>query len=358
MSAASDSSRAIALKVDFGAGRRGLEAFCESSREICESSVVGATDAFRATASVLHLGSVLMFESQTTPVVLRRTLRHIAGGDLDHYQLQLPISGRIQTGEQTLEVGDLGVHDMSRPSAHELIAGPGDARCHHLMLMIPRARLAPMLASGPGAAHALRLRSDDPYTGLLREHLDSLHRYAPALTSAQRETATQSLLVLLAGSVDGASPQRSSPAAQRSRRRAKLAVIKRFLDEELAPDEVAVAALCRRFAMSRATLYRLFEEEGGLASYLRERRLQRAARALTSPAHQHLRILDIAVNSHFGSDTAFSRAFKRRFGLSPSELRAGATAGSAHHGDLGGGRRDVRALSSSLMDPLSWIRDL
>jgi AraC-like DNA-binding protein len=83
-----------------------------------------------------------------------------------------------------------------------------------------------------------------------------------------------------------------------------------------------VRDIARRFGLSRASLYRLFEPEGGFASYVRSRRLHRAARLLTSPAHRHLRILDVALESHFASETSFTRSFRREFGLSPADLRA------------------------------------
>jgi len=84
---------------------------------------------------------------------------------------------------------------------------------------------------------------------------------------------------------------------------------------------LSAAAIARCFGWSRATLYRLFEPDGGLMKYIQRRRLQRAYAALVSPAHAHRRILDIALDCHFASDATFNRAFRRTYGVPPGELR-------------------------------------
>jgi hypothetical protein len=64
------------------------------------------------------------------------------------------------------------------------------------------------------------------------------------------------------------------------RTRAPIAVattshIKRYIEQHLASPELSPASICAAFGLSRATLYRLFEPLGGIASSIRERRLAR-----------------------------------------------------------------------------------
>lgn len=68
-------------------------------------------------------------------------------------------------------------------------------------------------------------------------------------------------------------------------------------------------------------LYRLFEADGELAHYVREQLLNLAFRQLLSPAAQDNRLIDLAVGMRFSSDSTFIRAFRRKFGLTPGELR-------------------------------------
>ncbi|WP_245322073.1 helix-turn-helix transcriptional regulator [Bradyrhizobium sp. LTSPM299] len=79
--------------------------------------------------------------------------------------------------------------------------------------------------------------------------------------------------------------------------------------------------LCRRFELSRASLYRLFEADGGLARYIQEQRLDRALRLLVSPSSRGNRLIDLALDLQFSSDSSFVRAFRRHFGITPGEVR-------------------------------------
>jgi AraC-like DNA-binding protein len=109
-------------------------------------------------------------------------------------------------------------------------------------------------------------------------------------------------------------------------RMAVLASAKRYIDTHLDSPRLSADAIARCFGWSRATLYRLFEADGGLMKYIRRCRLQRAYAALVSPVHAHRRILDIALDSHFASDATFSRAFRRTYGVPPGALRESACA--------------------------------
>jgi AraC family transcriptional activator of tynA and feaB len=89
---------------------------------------------------------------------------------------------------------------------------------------------------------------------------------------------------------------------------------------ELTPDLVAISLGC-----SRASLYRAFFRRGeSVAAAIWATRLDQAWRMLTSSAHLGLLISDIAVRSGFLEQSAFNRMFKRRYGVTPREARAGA----------------------------------
>jgi AraC-like DNA-binding protein len=83
---------------------------------------------------------------------------------------------------------------------------------------------------------------------------------------------------------------------------------------------LSVAAICSYSGWSRATVYRLFEADGGLFSYIQQRRLQRALMELIFERHGR-RVLDIALENQFASEATFNRAFRRTFGLPPGEAR-------------------------------------
>jgi AraC-like DNA-binding protein len=85
-------------------------------------------------------------------------------------------------------------------------------------------------------------------------------------------------------------------------------------------------SLARAVHMSRAAFSRRFSalvEEGPMA-YLTRWRMQLAATWLTTG---EVRVADLPARLGYGSEAAFSRAFKREMGVSPGSYReAGATA--------------------------------
>ena len=67
--------------------------------------------------------------------------------------------------------------------------------------------------------------------------------------------------------------------------------------------------------------HRLFEAEGGVQAYIRERRLEAARLALGDPANGEP-IYAIAERLGFSDAAHLSRLFRERFGASPSQFRA------------------------------------
>ena len=60
----------------------------------------------------------------------------------------------------------------------------------------------------------------------------------------------------------------------------------------------------------------------GVAAYIQQRRLDKAFEELGDPLQRHRKVLDIAFGLGFCSEAHFSRVFRRRFGMSPGEVRA------------------------------------
>ena len=91
--------------------------------------------------------------------------------------------------------------------------------------------------------------------------------------------------------------------------------IERRLTGELSLADVAGAAGLSNYHFSR-----LFSEVAGepMTSYIRRRRLTEAARRLHCTND---RVIDLAILYGFDSQAAFSRAFKRQFGVPPGEYR-------------------------------------
>src|SRR5690349_20313932 len=92
--------------------------------------------------------------------------------------------------------------------------------------------------------------------------------------------------------------------------------IDRNLDQKL--DLAALAGVANFSPFHFHRLFRAFMGEA-LGEYLRRRRLESAAVRLL--AQHRVPVLDIALGVGFGSAEAFTRAFRARFGCSPTEYR-------------------------------------
>ena len=152
--------------------------------------------------------------------------------------------------------------------------------------------------------------------------------------------------------------RRRGDRRQGGRRRSDLAVVKGFINKSLALESLDATLIGRQFCMSRSSVYRLFESEGGLANYIRRCRLTQAFSLLVSPPVQgRRRILDVAVECGFSSDMVFTRAFRKMFSLTPSALRSMAELQTPEFDDLLA-RLDKTGLSHSLARMLDLLPKL
>ena len=113
------------------------------------------------------------------------------------------------------------------------------------------------------------------------------------------------------------------------------------MEDHLAEEDLGADSICAHFRISRSTLYRLFEAEGGVLNYLQDRRLVRIHGLLASPT-QRCYLGRIAADNGFKSATHFSRAFRAKFGYSPRETRTGqaCVTGSSARGAQGAAALD------------------
>jgi AraC-like DNA-binding protein len=123
----------------------------------------------------------------------------------------------------------------------------------------------------------------------------------------------------------GATEEGQAIASRRGVRAARLISIKADLirDATLQLDQLAAQQ-----GISTRYVQMLFEEQGTTFSdYVLERRLDAARHMLTGPRHASWSIAAIAFEAGFNDLSHFNRRFKRRYLMTPSDLRALATRG-------------------------------
>lgn len=104
---------------------------------------------------------------------------------------------------------------------------------------------------------------------------------------------------------------------------ARLALIKRNVLRCLADPDLDIAVVSRRAGVTPRYVQRLFEREGTTFSeFLRDARLDLARTGIE--AGDRRTISAIAFDCGFGDLSHFNKAFRRRFGATPSEIKAAA----------------------------------
>jgi AraC-like DNA-binding protein len=95
------------------------------------------------------------------------------------------------------------------------------------------------------------------------------------------------------------------------------------LRRRLAQHDLTVAAVASRQRISESYVRKLFESEGGsFSEWVLGERLIRTHRMLTDPRFAGRSITSVAFDAGFGDVSYFNRSFRRRFGATPSEIRA------------------------------------
>ena len=94
-----------------------------------------------------------------------------------------------------------------------------------------------------------------------------------------------------------------------------LDLVLRRLGQPCTVEEVAAEAVFSRFHCQR--MFRAMTGES-IAELVRRLRLQRAAHRLR---HESVNVIEVALDAGYGSEEAFSRAFRRGCGMSPNRYR-------------------------------------
>jgi AraC-like DNA-binding protein len=121
----------------------------------------------------------------------------------------------------------------------------------------------------------------------------------------------------------GATGDAASAAEDRGLRAARLRAVKEDIVRNLEYGDVSVAAIAARHRISPRYLRKLFEREGmTFSEYVLEQRLALAHRLLSDPRHAGDKIASVAFAAGFGDVSYFYRAFRHRYDLLPTDVRA------------------------------------
>jgi AraC family transcriptional regulator, positive regulator of tynA and feaB len=266
--------------------------------------------ASRRLAASAH-GALLHTVSEA--IGIERTALHVRRDGRDDIAVVLLLqgSGYVEQGNSggLLTAGDVTVHAMDQPFA----MGSRDAY-EEIRLQVPRAAFLARVGNVE-AFTGRRLRAT-PLTGLFATYLRSFSETIGSMSEVEAGIALEGVLHLLRSVADGQGARGDDDELSTDAVRAlALAHIERRLhDPAFGPDSLPAA-----LRVSRSRLYAAFTGDEGVAAKIRDARLDRAYRCLRALGHGR-RIGSVMASCGFTDAAAFSRAFRRRFGVAPRDV--------------------------------------
>ncbi|HEY1246168.1 MAG TPA: helix-turn-helix transcriptional regulator [Hyphomicrobiaceae bacterium] len=107
---------------------------------------------------------------------------------------------------------------------------------------------------------------------------------------------------------------------------ARLAAIKADIVEHIGREDLTLHSVAARQRLGPRSIQRLFEGEGTtFAAFKLEQQLDLARHMLRDRRHADWTIAAVALAAGFRDVSYFHRAFRRRFGVTPADVRAAST---------------------------------
>jgi AraC-like DNA-binding protein len=266
---------------------------------------------------MVRLEEALLLDVQASAHELEANWGHVRRLEVEHLAINVMRKGELRGDYNGASLntrpGDVFIVEDSRPSRRTYT----DFRV--LGLYVSRDRAAKILPDARG--NGLRIAASSGAGVLLSQHISLLEKSLNSLTAEESRAAIEAALIIASGAVQARLPI-LEPEHRAAIARTKKHLISQYIDQNIDDPDLSPDLLCAVFGVSRSNLYRMFEVDGGVYRFIFDRRLDRTFELLRRGAPAAARISALALDHGFKSEAHFSRAFRLRFGLSPSDLRA------------------------------------
>ncbi|MEV7633094.1 helix-turn-helix domain-containing protein [Microbacterium sp. NPDC089318] len=302
---------------------------------LLESRVADAREGFDAACQARRVGDLTVSWLRSAPQRVERTAALTASAGCDAYFVNLALRGGSHATQEgrtaQLSAGDFVVIDGDRPFELDFAVD-----FEQVCVTVPKAVLDPALIDVTSAT-GLRVRGDAGIGAVAAAAILGLARHSGRMGERAANAATLHVVGLMSAALDAEAP----PAAGR-----RVALFRALLDDielHYSSPEYSLFDAARRISISTSYATKLFaENRTSFGRRLMLRRLDHAWTLLAQVA-SGVSITDIALRCGFCDPAHFSRAFRFRFGMTPTERRAGAV------------RRDPSSVRDGAGPPVSSV---
>lgn len=288
------------------------------SRLFCglQSDLYGDID-FDGHMATERAGDVVLTRLEADRHRVLKNDRLVRASEIGYLKIVAPYRGSAEVEQMgrraRVSPGEWSVYDTT--DSYQ-VANP--TRVEHLIVMVPK---APLLERGL-PLRELMARPLGAGGGISRLALQAMRgawQELPAITPDAARGVGEAIMQLVHLSLLELAGHESAPTQRETlRERIKQVVARRLGDPSLTVEAIALAVNC-----SRRHLYNAFSDEpAGVAGYVLTQRLEACRRDFEDARQDAVSITEIALRRGFNHPAHFSRAFKARFGTTPSQWRA------------------------------------
>lgn len=269
---------------------------------------------FLANVSAYQIGNLVVTDSRQAEQAFSIAPKRSRAAAVDLFQVGFYRSGGYRGDANGMLIeggrGDVQVLDLARTM--QSIEPASEMVC----VFLPREILQDRIGDLDGL-HGVDLRSG--MGRLLSVYLGLLANRLPRMQESEGEESANETIDMIAACLRPSAT--TIDEAQSPIRETVLLRAKRLIEGNLRSPQLTPDFLCRRLGISRRSLCRLFEPLDGVHQYILWRRLSHVRRELNNPDNRQ-RIADLATGYGFARQETFWRAFKRRFGITPGDVRS------------------------------------
>jgi AraC-like DNA-binding protein len=274
---------------------------------------------FRADVTLRALPGVTLTSGSRTDAHYRIRKHHLQNAT-DMIVFMAVLSGRsvsVQRGREATILPGQGVVMLSSEAADQILTDGG----RYVGVYVPRPALTPAVRD-LGRWLARPIGAETEALWLLTDYVRLLQSgRALANPDVQRSAAAHigDLLVALMRATGDV----AELARRRGVRAARLATVEADIAANLHQPGLRAEDVARRQRITPGYVRKLFRQQGtSFSDHVVEQRLSRIYQALNDPGLSARPISAIALDAGFADVSYFNRSFRRRFGATPSDVRA------------------------------------
>jgi len=265
-----------------------------------------------------ELGPLLLIQMRCGSVTISRPQSGLPLGNTHMSTFMLLLSGRATLAHYghviELMPGDMTLYD------HSAVYSLHFDRPTQVIMIRVSTRMIRELFATPDYLYGQRIAGDVGLTSTaLAMAVDLVRKMEGDLSLHFQERAARHLLDVLATSYAEALDQLSSGSSLMAGRFWK---VRLFIEENLRDPTLSPSTVAERLKLSDRYLRMIFAiSDESPSAYILRRRLEECARQLADEQWRGRSITDIAFSWGFNSAPHFTRTFRQRFSVSPSEYR-------------------------------------